>query len=148
EAGRDTGAGGSAGAYAAAALLALAPAIALLPKSVEAGVILAGPIFDHSKIAIVDEMARLGVPPGNPFIGEGASRLVYYYFLPFSAARLAPPLRLGGLAGGIPRSPGTALASLPPMMGVAGRLARRGGRPPRCGSCRWRSPHRCGRCSS
>jgi len=65
-------------AYAAAALLATLPAIALLPKHVADGVILAGPIFDHSKVAIIDEMARLGVPAGNPFFGEtgeGAARL-------------------------------------------------------------------------
>src|SRR3981081_2353073 len=57
-------------AYGAAALLATLPAIALLPKYVANGVILAGPIFDHSKVAMIDEMARLGVPAGNPFFGE------------------------------------------------------------------------------
>src|SRR5262249_31331914 len=57
-------------AYGGAALLALAPAIAILPKDVADGVILAGPIYDHSKIAMIDEMVRLGVPPGNPFFGE------------------------------------------------------------------------------
>jgi len=39
------------------------------------GVILAGPIFDHSKVAMIAEMARLGVPAGNPFFGEAGEGL-------------------------------------------------------------------------
>src|SRR5262249_25647476 len=90
-------------AYAAAALLAVAPAIALLPKDVADGVILAGPIFDHSKIAMIDEMARLGVPPGNPFFGEGGgtSRLGYYYLWHFIAAELAAAFGGCGRGGGV-----------------------------------------------
>jgi hypothetical protein len=121
----DMGPSVPAWAYAAAALLALAPAIALLPKSVEAGVILAGPVFDHSKIAMVDEMARLGVPPGNPFIGVGASRLVYYYLWHFSAAELAAAFRVSGWAADIALTWVTAFASLALMMGLAVRLAGR-----------------------
>ena len=51
----------------------------------------ADPIFDHSKSAIVDAMARLGVPPVNPVFGEfGApGRLAYYYLWHFSAAEVA-----------------------------------------------------------
>jgi hypothetical protein len=114
-------------AWAAAALLALAPAVALLPKSVPDGVILAGPIFDHSKIAMVDEMARLGVPPGNPFFGEGGggSRLVYYYLWHFSAAELAAAFGVSGWAADIALTWVTAFASLALMMGLAVRLAGR-----------------------
>ena len=114
-------------AYAAAALLALAPAMALLPKTVADGVILAGPIYDHSKIAMIDEMARLGVPPGNPFFGEGggASRLVYYYLWHFSAAQLAAAFGLSGWAADIALTWVTAFASLALMMGLAVRLAAR-----------------------
>jgi hypothetical protein len=114
-------------AYAAAALLALAPAIAILPKSVADGVILAGPIYDHSKIAMIDEMARLGVPPGNPFFGEGggASRLVYYYLWHFSAAQLVAAFNLSGWAADIALTWVTAFASLALMMGLAVRLAGR-----------------------
>ena len=114
-------------AVAAAALLALAPAIAILPKSVSDGVILAGPIYDHSKIAMIDEMARLGVPPGNPFFGEtgGPSRLVYYYLWHFSAAELAAAFRLSGWAADVALTWVTAFASLALMMGLAVRLAGR-----------------------
>jgi hypothetical protein len=114
-------------AYGLAALLALAPAIALLPKSVGDGVILAGPIYDHSKIAMIDEMARLGVPPGNPFFGEGggASRLVYYYLWHFSAAGLAAAFGVTGWAADIALTWVTAFASLAAMMGLAVRLGAR-----------------------
>ena len=114
-------------AYAAAALLALAPAVALLPKYVADGVILSGPIFDHSKIAMIDEMARLGVPPGNPFFGEGGgpSRLVYYYLWHFSAAELSAAFGVTGWAADIALTWITAFASLALMMGLAVRLAAR-----------------------
>jgi len=114
-------------AYAAAALLALAPAIAILPKDVADGVILAGPIYDHAKIAMIDEMARLGVPPGNPFFGEtgGTSRLVYYYLWHFSAAELAAAFRVSGWTADIALTWVTAFASLAVMMGLAVRLAGR-----------------------
>ena len=69
-------------AFAAAAVLVLAPAVAILPKFSGAAVQLADPIFDHSKIAIVDAMARLGLPPINPVFGElGAPGHVAYYYL-------------------------------------------------------------------
>src|SRR5262249_56279524 len=112
-------------ASGAAGVLALAPAIALLPKSAAEGVILAGPIFDHSKIAMIDEMARLGVPPGNPFFGEGggASRLVYYYLWHFSAAELAAAFGVSGWAADIALTWVTAVAALAVVMGVAVRLA-------------------------
>src|SRR5689334_12772601 len=114
-------------AYAAAALLALAPAIAILPKDVADGVILAGPVYDHAKIAMIDEMARLGVPPGNPFFGEtgGTSRLVYYYLWHFSAAELAAAFGVSGWAADIALTWVTAFASLAAMMGLAVRLAGR-----------------------
>ncbi|HWU00534.1 MAG TPA: hypothetical protein VN229_23050, partial [Terriglobales bacterium] len=44
--------------YLVAALVALLPAAAILPKYLADGVTLAGPIFDHSKIALIDEMLR------------------------------------------------------------------------------------------
>jgi len=111
-------------AYAAAALLALAPAIAILPKSVPGGVILADQIYDHIKIAMVDEMARLGVPPRNPFVGgsAGAGRLVYYYLLHFTAAELALAFHVRGWAADAAMTFVAAFASLAAMMGLAVRL--------------------------
>src|ERR1700722_15991519 len=114
-------------AFAAAALLAIAPALAVLPKSVGDGVILAGPIFDHTKVAMIDEMARLGVPPGNPFVGgdAGAGRLVYYYLFHFSAAELALAFGVKGWAADVAMTWVAAFASLTTMMGLAGRLGAR-----------------------
>ena len=114
-------------AYAAAALLAIAPTVALLPKHLGDGIILAGPIYDHSKAAIVDEMARLGVPPGNPFVGgsAGAGRLVYYYLLHFSAAQLSLAFRISGWAALAVMTWVAAFASLAAMMGLAVRFGGR-----------------------
>ena len=55
-----------------AGALALAPALALLPKYSADGVHLAAPIFDHAKIAIIDAMPRQGLPPVNPVFGGPA----------------------------------------------------------------------------
>src|SRR3569623_2025123 len=80
-----------------AALIAFVVMAVDLPKVSDLGVTLAAPIFDHSKIAMIDDMARLGVPPGNPFYGgEGPARLSYYYLWHFSAAELS---QLTGLPG-------------------------------------------------
>src|SRR5712671_8038053 len=115
-------------AYGAAALLATLPAIALLPKYVADGVILAGPIFDHSKVAMIAEMARLGVPAGNPFFGEageGAARLVYYYLWHFGAAELVLAFRVSAWEADIAMTWFTAFASLALMMGLAVRFSAR-----------------------
>src|SRR5271169_679568 len=56
-----TGVGGdklSYWAYGAAALLAVAPALAVWPKLGGGGLVLADPLFDHSKIAIVNDIVR------------------------------------------------------------------------------------------
>ena len=121
-----------AAAAAAAAILALLPALALLPKYSEAGVHLAAPIFDHSKIAIIDAMTRQGLPPVNPVFGEddaagAAGRLVYYYLWHFSAAALALPLHVRGWEADIGLTWFTAFASLTLMMALAVWLSRRAG---------------------
>jgi len=114
-------------AFAAAAVLALAPAVAILPKFSGDAVQLADPIFDHSKIAIVDAMARLGLPPVNPVFGElGApGHLAYYYLWHFSAAELALALGASGWETDIGLTWFTAFASLSLMMGVAVWLSKR-----------------------
>jgi hypothetical protein len=113
--------------YAAAALLALAPAAAILPKFSGDAVYLADPIFDHSKIAIIDAIMRQGVPPINSaFAGPGApGRLVYYYLWYFSAAQLALPLGRSGWEADIGLTWFTAFASLILMMALAVWLSRR-----------------------
>lgn len=114
-------------AFAAAAVLALAPAVAILPKFSGDAVQLADPIFDHSKIAIVDAMARLGLPPVNPVFGEfGApGHLAYYYLWHFSAAELALAVGASGWEADIGLTWFTAFASLSLMMGVAVWLGKR-----------------------
>ncbi|HKM87249.1 MAG TPA: hypothetical protein VJX48_01465 [Xanthobacteraceae bacterium] len=115
-------------AFAAAAILALVPAVAILPKFSGGAVQLADPIFDHSKIAIVDAMARLGLPPVNPVFGEfGApGHLAYYYLWHFSAAELALALGVSGWEADIGLTWFTAFASLSLMMGLAVWLGKRG----------------------
>jgi hypothetical protein len=113
--------------FAVAGLLALAPAVALLPKYSAHGVHLASPIFDHSKIAIIDAMARQGLPPVNPvFAAPGAAgRLAYYYLWHFSAAELALPLHVSGWEADIGLTWFTAFASLTLSMAIAAWLSKR-----------------------
>ena len=113
--------------FAAAAVLALAPAVAILPKFSGDAVFLAEPIFDHSKIAIIDAMMRQGVPPVDPVFSEpgGAGRLIYYYLWHFSAAQLALPLAASGWEADIGLTWFTAFASLCLMMALAVWLSRR-----------------------
>ncbi len=115
--------------FAAAALLALAPAIAIMPKFSAGGVHLAEPIFDHSKIAIIDAMTRQGLPPVNPVFGEftAAGQLAYYYLWHFSAAELALPLHVSGWEADIGLTWFTAFASLTLMMSIAVWLSKRSG---------------------
>ena len=111
-------------AIAAAALLALVPAAAALPKATSDGVTLAASIFDHSKVAMIEEMVRAGVPPQNPFIGETGApdRLAYYYLWHFSAAAFAVLTGVGGWEADAALTWFTAFASLLTMFGLTVRL--------------------------
>jgi hypothetical protein len=115
--------------FAAAGGIALAPALALLPKYSAQGVHLAAPIFDHSKIAIIDAMTRQGLPPVNPVFGAvgDAGRLAYYYLWHFSAAELALILHVSGWEADIGLTWFTAFASLLLMMALAVWLSKRTG---------------------
>jgi len=114
-------------AFFAAAALAAVSAAAIVPKHIGDSIALSAPIFDHAKVAIVDEIARLGMPPGNPFFGDdgGAGRLVYYYLLHFSAAELSLLLGVSGWEADIAMTWFAAFASLALMMGLAVQLSRR-----------------------
>lgn len=113
--------------YAAAALLALLPAAAVLPKFTADGVILAAPIYDHAKIALVAEIARAGVPPVNPvYGGDGApAGVAYYYLWHFGAAQLARLTGASGWEGDAAATWFTAFASLCLMGGLAIRFGGR-----------------------
>ena len=119
--------GWPAAATIAGAILALAPVLALLPKYSERGVRLAAPIFDHSKIGLIDAMTRQGLPPVNPVFGSDGEHLVYYYLWHFSAAALALPLHITGWEADIGLTWFTAFASLILIMAVAVWLSRRAG---------------------
>jgi hypothetical protein len=108
-------------AWIGALVLAFGSASAILPKFADGGVALAAPIFDHAKVAMVDEMIRLGLPPGNPFFGEAGqpSRLVYYYLLHFSAAEIALLLGISGWEADAALTWFSAFASLMLMIGLA-----------------------------
>ncbi|MDI4663525.1 hypothetical protein K9U40_04115 [Xanthobacter autotrophicus] len=79
-------------ALAVAALLACIPTAAILPKvDADGAIALAAPIYDHAKIALIDEIALHGVvPPANPVFGAGGAPGVisYYYLWHFGAAQL------------------------------------------------------------
>jgi hypothetical protein len=108
-----------------ASLLALAPAAAVLPKTTPEGVTLAASIFDHAKIALIDEMIRAGVPPKNPFFSETGvpDGVAYYYLWHFSAAAVAVMTGASGWEADAALVWFTAFASLLTMIGLAVRLS-------------------------
>ena len=112
-------------ALAAAALLALVPAVAVWPKFGAGGVVLSEAMFDHSKAAIIDDIVRLGLPPGNPFFAGSGPRLVYYYLWHFSAAIPAALFGASGWEADIALTWFTAFASLCLMAGLAALFAGR-----------------------
>ena len=89
-------------------------------------VALAGPIFDHSKVALVNEIAQSGLPAINPIFGEVGqpAPLSYYYLWHFSAASMALAADVSGWTADIAVSWFTAFASLTLMMGLAAWLGR------------------------
>lgn len=110
-----------------AALVAVAPALAVMPKVAGDGVRLAPIIFDHTKVAMIDEMVRQGLPPGNAFFGEaGAPPLfAYYYLWHFGAAVFALLLGTSGWAADAACGWVTATTSLLLMMGLAVEIGGR-----------------------
>lgn len=113
------------GAAAAAAFVSLCVAIAIAPKFDGAAVLLSPAIFDHSKVAMIDEMARLGVPPGNPFQGGATTPLAYYYLWHFSAAELVLATGITAWEADAALTAFTAYASIMLMMGLAVWLSGR-----------------------
>lgn len=115
------------GAWIAALALAIACAVAILPKHVGDAVYLSEQIFDHAKVAMVDDMVRLGLPAGNPFFADdgGSGRLSYYYLLHFSAAELARSIGASGWEADIAMTFFAAFTSLAAMMALAVRFSGR-----------------------
>ena len=114
-------------AVAVAAVVALVPAVTLLPKSSGDAVWLADATFDHAKSAIIDAMTRLGLPPVNPVFSEAGTpgHLAYYYLWHFSAAEIALVTSMSGWEADVGLTWFTAFASLSLMMGLAVWLSKR-----------------------
>jgi hypothetical protein len=114
-------------AVALAALLALAPAASVLPKVTGDGVTLSASIFDHAKVALIDETIRAGVPPANPFFNEVGvpGGVAYYYLWHFAAALVALMTGLSGWEADAALTGFTAFASLLVMIGLVVQLGGR-----------------------
>lgn len=110
-----------------AALLAVVIMMLILPQVTDGGVKFSDVMFDHSKVAMIDDMARLGVPAGNPFFGErdGLNRLSYYYLWHFSAAELVVVTGFSGWEADAGMTCFTAFSSMLLMMGLARHLSGR-----------------------
>ncbi len=111
-------------AYVLALAVGLIPLVGLLPKYADGGVLLGPTAFDHSKIAMVDAMTRLGLPAANPFFGAHGVRalLPYYYLWHFGAAQLSLLAGVSGWEADAAMTGFTAYASVLLMMGLANRL--------------------------
>jgi len=106
-----------------AGLCAWLPAMAIMPKRVDGGILLAPPMFDHVKIAVVDAILRNGLPVSNPFYGPGGNgQLAYYYLWHFGTAVMASALHIGGWGAEAAMTAFTAFASLMLMMGLVATL--------------------------
>jgi hypothetical protein len=90
-------------------------------------VLLAAPIFDHAKVAIVDAIARLGLPAGNPFFATpGNGHLAYYYWWHLAAAELSRGIGVGGWTADAALTWFTGFATLMLVAGIGQALARPG----------------------
>lgn len=113
---------------ALAAAAAWLPATAIMPKQSAAGILLAPPMFDHVKIAVVQAILRDGLPVPNPFYGPGGRGiLAYYYLWHVGTAEVARLLGISAWAAEAGMTAFTAFSSLMLVMGIAQAF---GGRAP------------------
>jgi hypothetical protein len=115
-------------AIVAAALLATLPSLATMsPKKHPEGLVLADPISDRAKVAIVSEIARGHLPPQNPFYAEAGHNpeLVYYWGWHASAAQLSYLPRVSAWEADAGLSWFTTFAGLLALMGIAVSLCGR-----------------------
>ncbi|MER8403055.1 hypothetical protein [Mesorhizobium sp. M1348] len=99
---------------AVAFLLCLLPTLAIIPQYYGASASVGEPIFDHAKIAIINELAQNGLPPRNPYYSEAGSSntLIYYYIWYFIAACSSIVTGAGGWEADIALTAVTALSSM------------------------------------
>lgn len=90
------------------------------------GVTFAGPIFDHSKVAIIDEFLRSGLPLTNPFFYKAGSStsLPYYYLWHFSAAEIGRLTGASAWEADVAMTWFTSFSSLHIVMGLAFWISR------------------------
>jgi hypothetical protein len=114
-------------AFGLAALIAAVPLAGLTPRHVGDGVIIGFASADHVKVAMIDEMTRLGLPAGNPFFGLHGARgtLSYYYLWHFGAAQLSSLTGVSGWEADAALTGFTAYASMLLMMGLTGWIGAR-----------------------
>jgi hypothetical protein len=112
--------------FVGAAMLALLPAAAILPRIISGQIVLSGPMFDHSKIALIDQIVREGMPPANPVVGGVPEPgVAYYYLWHFGAAELARLTGASGWEADVAATWFTAFSSACIMCSVAAHLAGR-----------------------
>jgi hypothetical protein len=107
--------------------MAAGPALAVLPKFIGDGVAVAPALFDHAKIALIDQIVREGVPPVNPIYGggEAPAGVAYYYLWQFGAAQLAQLTGATGWEADAAASWLTAFSTLLLMAGLARQFSGR-----------------------
>jgi hypothetical protein len=112
--------------FVGAAMLALLPAASILPRVISGHIVLSGPMFDHSKIALIDQIVREGMPPANPVIGGTPQPgVAYYYLWHFGAAELARLTGASGWEADVAATWFTAFSSVCIMCSVAAHLSGR-----------------------
>jgi len=111
----------------AAVTICLIPAAALVPQKFGAGYGLAYVIFDHAKVAIIDEIAQNGLPPHNPFFSsaDSSNLLVYYYIWYFVAGCVSVVTGASGWEVDVALTFVTALLSVFLVAWIATSLSRR-----------------------
>lgn len=114
-------------AWVLATTLAIACTNAIVPKVTGDSVALAAQVFDHCKVSMVDEIARMGMPPGNPYIAVDGrpDRLSYYYLWHFGAAAVARVMSASGWEADIAMTFVTLFTSLAAMAALAVHASRR-----------------------
>ncbi len=109
------------GAILAAIGVAALPALAVMPHVTGNSVSFGDPIFDHVKVAIIDEIVGNGNPPRNPFVSFAGSgnALNYYYLWYLLAATVSITTGLSGWAADVALTFVTAFASVMALMWLA-----------------------------
>jgi hypothetical protein len=78
------------GAIFAAIGIAILTTLAVVPHFTGNSVSFGTPVFDHEKVAIIDEIINNGTPPHNPFVSyTGTTNVLNYYYLWYLLAATA-----------------------------------------------------------